>query len=273
MAPLDLSNPLGTSLLGSLDPAGRTQRTSFERLSSGLRINDAVDDAAGLAIASQLERDTRAAAQALRNANDGLSALGIATHALGQVGDTLGRLAELAAQAASGTLTDRQRNAIQGEFGSLVSQLDQVAATTSFNGVQLLSGGGSVTVEVGIGGGSSGQLSFGTVDATATGLGLGNVAVSDQASAQAALGTIDAAINALGQSEGKLGAAQSQLLTAVANVRVSQEQFAAAQSRIQDADVADASAALVSATIRDHAAVALLAQANQQSGVVLKLLR
>jgi flagellin-like hook-associated protein FlgL len=122
---------------------------SLARLSSGLRINEAQDDPAGLAVADQLRADVRLTGQAIRNANDGVSAINIADKALEQIGLSLARLAELAEQSATGTIADSQRTALQSEFASLVSEIDRIAAVTSFNGAQLLSSAANINFQVG----------------------------------------------------------------------------------------------------------------------------
>ena len=256
-----------------LEGSSASLRTALERLSSGLRINDAYDDAAGLAIADRLGRDVRVATQALRNANDGLSALSIGEKALGNATDILTRLSELASQSASGLVSNTQRSAIQAEFTALVSELDRISNASTFNGVQLLSAGTSVTVQVGLDGTSNSQISFSTVDGSSSGIGLTGVAVSTQAAAQSALGSLVSAIANVAQTRGTLGAYESRFITAISNLRVAVENFSAAESRIRDADVAVETARLTRASILQQAGVAVLAQANQQPAVALSLLR
>ena len=247
-------------------------RTAYERLASGLRINDAFDDAAGLAIADRLSADVRISAQAIRNANDAISALAIGEKALGEDSAILTRLSELASQSATGLITDTQRSAIQAEFGQLLSEIGRISTTATFNGVQLLSGGATIAVQVGLDGTSNSQISFSTVDGTASGLGLSTVAVSTQSAAQSALGLLSSAISTVARTRGTLGAYESRLLTAISNLRIGQEQAAAAESRIRDADVAAETANLTRASILQQAATAVLAQANQQPRVALNLL-
>lgn len=246
---------------------------SLERLSSGLRINSASDDAAGLAIADRLRADVRIASQAIRNANDGVSAIAISEKALGEVGDILTRLSELASQSATGLVTDTQRSAIQTEFTALISEVDRISANTTFNGVSLLSAGTTVALQVGLDGSSNSRISFSTVDGSSSGVGLSSVAVSTQATAQSALGAIGSAISTLATRRGTLGSIESRLNTAINNLRVARENFAAAESRIRDADVAEETATLTRNTILQQAGVAILAQANQQPALALQLLR
>jgi flagellin len=248
-------------------------RQAFERLSSGLRINSAADDAAGLAIADKLRADVRVASQAIRNANDGISAVSVGEKALGKVGDILVRLSELASQSASGLVSDTQRSALQAEFTALVSEVDRISNTTTFNGVSLLSAGTTVSLHIGLDGTSNSRISFTTVDGSSSGVGLNNVAVSTAAAAQSALDSITSAIATVAQRRGTLGSVESRLNTAIANLRVARENFAAAESRIRDADVAEETANLTRTTILQQAGVSVLAQANQQPSLALSLLR
>jgi flagellin len=248
-------------------------QTSIERLSSGLRINSAADDAAGLAIADKLRADTRIANQAIRNANDGISALSIGEQSLGKTGDILARLGELASQAASGLVSDVQRSAIQEEFGALVSEIDRISNTTTFNGVNLLSGGTSVSLQIGLDASSNSRIAFTTVDGSSSGIGLSNISVSTSAAAQSALGAITSAIATVAQRRGTLGSIESRLNTAIGNLQVAAQNFSAAESRIRDVDVAVETANLTRANILQQAGVAVLAQANQQPALALTLLR
>jgi flagellin len=248
---------------------------SLERLSSGLRINNAYDDAAGLAIADKLSRDVRVINQAIRNANDGLSALFIGDKAFGTINDIVTRASELASEAATGTINDTQRSSIQNEFVALLSEIDRLSSVTTFNGVQLLSPTQTLTVQVGLDGSTASQVSITTADGSTSALGIStsSLAVSTQASAQSALGLLTSAIATIAQSRGKLGAFESRLLTAISSLQIASENFSAAQSRIRDADVAAETANLTRANVLQQAGVAVLAQANQQPQLALQLLR
>lgn len=259
-----------------LEESGDALSSALERLSSGVRINNAYDDAAGLAIADKLNRDSRVAAQAVRNANDGISALSIGEKALGNVGGILSRLSELASQSASGTLTDTQRSAIQNEFAALLSEIGRISNVTTFNGVQLLSAGTTVSLQVGLDGTSNSQISFTTVDGSVSGIlsvSQTSIAASTAASAQSALGLLTSAIANVAQTRGVLGAAESRLRQAVANLRIASENFSAAEGRIRDTDVAAETANLTRSSVLRQAGVAVLAQANQQPSLALQLLR
>ena len=246
---------------------------SYERLSSGLRINSASDDAAGLALADRLRADVQISSQAVRNGNDGISALSIGEQALGKVGDILTRLSELASQSSTGLVSDTQRSAIQTEFTALVSEVDRISATTTFNGVALLSGGTTVDLQVGLDGTTNSRISFSTVDGSSSGIGLSGVAVSTAGAAQSALGAISSAIANVAQQRGTIGAVESRLNTAISNLQVASENFSSDESRIRDVDVASETANLTRNTILQQAGVAILAQANQQPSLALQLLR
>lgn len=259
-----------------LEETGTSLNRALERLSSGVRINDAFDDAAGLAIADKLQRDVRVLGQSIRNANDGLSALAIGEKALGSVTEILSRLSELASQAATGTVTNVQRSAIQQEFTALLSEVGRLSNTTSFNGVQLLSAGTTVTLQVGLDGSTNSQISFNTVDGSVSGIltvAQTSIAASTQESAQSALGFLTSAIATVAQTRGTLGAYESRLLSSITAARIARENFAAAEGRIRDTDVAAETAALTRGTILQQAGAAVLAQANQQPSLALTLLR
>lgn len=256
-----------------LDESSAALAKSLERLSSGLRINSAADDAAGLAIAERLRSDVRLASQAIRNANDGISATGIGDKALGEVGNILIRLTELASQSATGLLGVSNRSALQSEFDNLVSEIDRISQTTSFNGINLLSAGTTVSLQVGLDGSANSRIDFSTVDGSASGLGLTAVSISDSDSARSALGLLNSAIAGVVARRGSLGAVESRLNISIANMRVARENFSAAESRIRDADVALETANLTRTSILQQAGVSVLAQANQQPSLALQLLR
>jgi flagellin len=261
-------------------------RQSFERLSSGLRIVRARDDAAGLAIADALRADSKIASVAIRNANDGISLVSIADGALDQMSSVLTRMAELSEQSANGTLGSAQRSAISQEFVALASEIQRIAETTSFNGLQLLSGGASVSLQVGFDSGTNSQIAFNGVDGTLEAIGLAtkgtksliyslndSTTILAQASARSALDAIKTAISSLTTSRGTLGAAESRLTVAITNLSVARENFKSAESQIRDVDVAEEAANLTRLNILQQAGASVLAQANQQPSIALSLLR
>lgn len=261
-------------------------RTAYERLSSGLRINRAKDDAAGLAIAESLKADSRIATVSIRNANDGISVIAITDGAISQITNVLSRLAELAEQSANGVFSNPQRSALQLEFTALMSEVERIAYTTEFNGLRLLSGGGTITYQVGFDGGSLSQVQYSGVDATLASLGLSRANTSihtysitaatdelSQSASRIALDAIKLAIVSVTRNRGTLGAAESRLALTIENLQVARENFQAAESRIRDVDVASEAAELTRLTILQQAGVAILAQANQQPQLALQLLR
>lgn len=269
----------------NLDQSTSGLTASFERLSSGLRINKAKDDAAGLSIAEALKADARVASVGIRNANDGISIINIADQAIGQIGNTLSRLAELAQQSANGVYANVQRSALNNEFQALMSEIERIAYTTEFNGLKLLSGGGQVVFQVGFKGDSLSQVSYNGVAATLAALGLAGagtsaplysiIAASDiesQSAARQALDAINEAISSCNRNRGTLGAAESRLDVTIRNLQVARENFMAAESRIRDVDVAAEAAELTRLGILQQAGSAILAQANAQPQLALQLL-
>jgi flagellin len=259
--------------------------TAFERLSSGLRINRARDDAAGLAIAESLKSDAKIASVGIRNANDGISIIAIADQAIGQIGNVLSRLAELAEQSANGVYGNTQRSALQNEFQALTSEIERIAYTTEFNGLRLLSGGGQVVFQVGFTGNSLSQVEYAGVETTLAALGLApsssssptysiiaNTDVHSQSAARMALDAINRAITSVTRNRGALGAAEARLSVTISNLQVARENFKSAESRIRDVDVASEAAELTRLNILQQAGAAVLAQANQQPQLALQLI-
>lgn len=277
------------SNIASLQAQRSLNRTSlklsdvYQKLGSGMRINKAADDAAGLAIADSLKADQRIATVAIRNANDGISTIAIADSALGEIGTVLSRLAELAEQSANGVYSVSQRSALNNEFVALGSEIERIAVTTKFNGVALLSGNSAITLQVGFNSASTSQISFEGVSGTLQALGLAsgsvltysvNAGTSDaaQSASRQALDAVNAAISSLATQRGTLGATESRLNVAINNLTVARENFASAESRIRDTDVAEMAAELTRLGILQQAGSAVLAQANQQPGLALSLL-
>jgi len=239
-----------------------------------------------LQLADKLRSDARVASVAIRNANDGLSLTAIADNALQQVSNILQRMYELANQSANGVYTNSQRSALSSEFLALGSEIERIAATTTFNGINLLSNSQGVTIQVGLDGTANSRISISSVLGTLSSLGLassGSSALSysiiattstlAQAAAQNALSAIDNAINLVGTTRGLMGAAESRLQYAVDYLTVARENFIAAESRIRDADVAQEVAEMVRLQILQQSATAVLAQANLQPSRVLDLLQ
>jgi flagellin len=279
------SNIVSLQAQRRLDITGSKLSNSFNRLSSGYRINSGRDDSAGLAIAETLKADSRIAQQAIRNTNDGISTIAIADGALGEVASILSRLAELASQAANGTLSTQQRSVVSNEFTALGSEIQRIAEVTEFNGIKLLSGSSNVTIQVGAGTRTGAQIGYTNQLATLQGIGLGNAGgvltysingASNDAAATAARLALDAvysAIYSVGASRGILGGVESRLSTAITNLGVARENAMAAESRIRDVDVAEEAANLTRLNILQQAGTAVLAQGNQLPSLALQLLR
>jgi flagellin len=271
----------------NLETTSNRLSTSYQRLSSGLRINRASDDAAGLAIAENLRAGSNTATVAMRNANDGISVITIADQAVGQITTVLNRMAELAEQSSNGVIDNIQRSALQNEFSALTSEIERIAVTTKFNGLNLLKGGDDLTFQIGFDGGSTSQLTYGAVDVRLAGMGLAQVgsststfsiigqsnsAVDSQTSARSALDAIQLAITSVNQKRGSLGALESRLEVTINNLQVARENFKAAESRIRDVDVATEAAELTRLNILQQAGAAVLAQANQAPQIAVQLL-
>jgi flagellin len=260
--------------------------STFLKLSSGQRINKASDDAAGLAIADSLRANIRVGQVAVRNANDGISSIGIADASLADIGQVLSRLAELAEQSSNGTFSVAQRSALQNEFTALGSEVERIAVTTEFNGVKLLSGNSNLVLQVGFDSTSTSQISFAGVQGTLASLGLAEqnssslsfslngINLTEGASAsRLALDAVNRAVASLASTRGVLGAAESRLKVAISNLSISRENLAAAESRIRDVDVATEAAELTRLNILQQAGASVLAQANQAPSLALSLLR
>ncbi len=247
---------------------------SLERLSSGLRITRASDDAAGLAISERLRAEVRAYDQASRNALDGISLLQVAEGALNEVSGILVRMRELSIQSANGTLGATERATIDQEFQDLTAEIDRVAAVTEFNGTQLLDGSApTVNFQVGTGSTANDQISVTGVDATSAGLAITGLDLTTDTNALAANTAVEAAIDSLSALRGGFGTAQNRLESTIRSIAVAMENTSAAESRIRDVDVASETAKLTRAQVLQQAGISVLAQANVSAQNALSLLR
>lgn len=253
----------------------RTQlslNSSLQRLSSGLRINSAADDAAGLAISEGMKATIRSLNQNIRNANDGVSLVQTAEGSLNEVSNILSRMRELATQAATGTVAQSQRSYINSEYGRLASEINRIASAATFNGKQLLNtAGNQIDVQIGLGNAVYDRItvSLGKLDAGTMALTGG---IDTSAAAQAMQTTIDAAISTVSGQRAHLGAAQNRFQAIINNLQIASENTSAAQSRIADADIASETANLTRGQILNQAGIAILSQANQLPQAALKLL-
>ncbi len=251
---------------------------SIERLSSGLRINHAADDAAGLAISEKLGAHVRSINQAVRNAQDGISLIQTAEGALAEIGNILARMRELAEEAANGTLGDSERSALDNEFQQLISEIDRIASVTEFNGTKLIDGSQSasgITLQVGFQNTSNDRITVlsGVAATNSSNLSLNGTTISVASSAQSVLDVIDSAISTVAQRRGTLGAVQNRLEITISNLRVASENLTAARSRIRDADFAYETAEFTKVQILVQSGTAVLAQANVLPQTALQLLR
>ena len=247
---------------------------SVERLSSGLRITRAADDAAGLGVSETLRAQIRSINHANRNAGDGISLTQVADGAAATVGSLLSRMRELATQSASGTLGATERSYLDQEFVALRSEIDRIATTTEYNGQPLLSGS-SNTFEVFIGfkSGSGNSLNVALADLDVAAVGLTGASVSTAAAAQTMLSNIDSAISAVATARANYGSIQSRFEVAIQNLTVTAENFTAAESRIRDADIAQETSVFTKNQILTQSGIAILAQANSLPQQALALLR
>ena len=251
----------------------RLQR-SLERLSSGLRITRASDDAAGLAISEGFRAEIRSFVQAQRNANDAISLLQIAEGALNESSSILIRLRELAIQSSNGTLGSSERTTLNNEFTALRDELSRIANVTEFNGTAVLNSASvTVTFQVGINNTSNDRITVTGVNATATGLSIQTQGITTSAAANAAISAISTAIDSLASLRAQFGTAQNRLESTIRSIAVSIENTSAAESRIRDVDVASETAELTRNQVLQQAGIAVLSQANVSTQSALSLLQ
>jgi len=254
--------------------------TAIQRLSSGMRVNSAKDDAAGLAIAERMNAQVKGMNVAIRNANDGISLAQTAEGALGKIGDNLQRMRELAVQSANDTNGATDRTALDNEFKQLALENARVIANTKFNGQDLLTGaggtGGSFTFQIGANSSADNQISIATTDiatamTTAT-QGAAATLGATSGTATAAMDAVDTALTAVNSARSGFGASQNRFESVVGSLQIASENQAAARSRIMDTDYAAETANLTRGQILQQAGTAMLAQANSLPNGVLKLL-
>ncbi len=249
--------------------------TVFQRLSSGLRVNTARDDAAGLAVSEGIRAFVNGSNVGIRNANDGISLANTAEAALGQVTNNLQRIREIAVQAANGTISDTQRTNLSAETAQLATEITRIIQNTSFNGNQLLSGGSNLVFQIGAQSGSTDQLTVTAqnLSAVANSIAAGSGLTNTQAVASATIGTIDTQLTAVTTARATFGAVTNRFEAVIANLQVYAESLTAARGRIIDADFAAETAALTRSQILQQASTSVLAQANALPQNALTLLR
>ncbi|PIP79938.1 MAG: flagellin FliC [Gammaproteobacteria bacterium CG22_combo_CG10-13_8_21_14_all_40_8] len=246
---------------------------ALQRLSSGLRINSAKDDAAGLQISNRLTSQINGLTQAQRNANDGISLAQVAEGALNETTNILQRIRTLAIQSANGSNSTADRITIQAEVGALVSEIDRIANDTSFGTTNLLSGGFGAGTAFQVGAEANQTITIKISSRTAGAIGVSGLSVSSVTNAQATIGKVDTAIALVDSTRGALGAFQNRLTSTIANLANIAENVSAARARIRDADFATESANLAKNQVLQQAGLSILSQANASSQSVLSLLR
>jgi len=256
-----------------LTSANNGQSKSMEKLSSGLRINRAGDDAAGLAISEKMRGQIRGLEMAGKNSQDGISLIQTAEGALNETHAILQRMRELAVQGGNDTNVTADRTAIQDELNQLLSEIDRIATTTEFNTQNLLGGSFSGTLQIGANHGQVINIGISAMNTAGLSINGSTISVGSNALASASIKALDTAIAAVSTQRSKLGAYQNRLEHTINNLGTSQENLTAAESRVRDVDMASEMMSQTKNSILAQAAQAMLAQANQQPQGVLQLLR
>lgn len=246
---------------------------SMQRLSSGLRINSAADDAAGLAISQGMNAQVTSMNQDVRNANDAVSFSQVTDGALSQIGNLLTTMRSLATEAATGTVAQSQRSYLNQEFKALGSEITRIASATNFNGIHMLAKSVTVNIQVGTGTAGYDQIAVSTKGMTAKSLLTGKLSFKTSGNAQSMQALIDAALAKVNAQRANLGSVQNRFSITVSNLQTAIQNTTAAQSQIQDADIAAETANMTRSNILVQAGTAILAQANQLPQLALKLLQ
>lgn len=274
------TNMISLNAQRNLNKTQGAMSTTIQRLSSGLRINSAKDDAAGMAVAEGMTSKIRGLSVAARNANDGISLAQTGESALGQITDNMQRIRELAVQSANGTLGDKERGYLQTEVDQLTSEITRIVDTTEFNGKNLFKASGSVSIQVGANSGEqikltnsvlSGLNSYGSAAKTID-ISSASAAAKVLATASAAASGMDTDIGKVINARSTMGAVQNRFESVIENISSYKEGLQAARSRIMDTDYAEATAELARSQVLQQAGIAMVAQANQIPQGVLRLL-
>lgn len=273
--PLRINNNIASmSAQKNLTAATNKLGGSFEKLSSGLRITKAADDAAGLAISERMRAQITSLGQASRNSSDGISLVQSAEGALNEISSILNRMRELAVQSSNGTFSTSDQDTLDAELQELVSEIDRISQATEFNGISLLDGTTS-TLDIQVGSGtdtSVDQISITLDSARTSALTIDSLDIGSGGSTSTAITNIDSAITEVARIRGALGASQNRLSSTLNNLAVATENLAAAESQIRDVDVAFETSKLTRNSIVQQAAISILAQANVQPQAALSLL-
>ena len=275
-----LTNVASLNAQRNLNTTQTALSASIGRLSSGMRINNAADDAAGLGISENLKADLRSLSQASRNANDGVSMSQVAEGSMNEMQGIVTRMRELSVQSANQTLGTTERGYIQTEFGQLRNEINRISAVTEFNGQKLVDGSASagLSFQVGMQNTANDRISMSITKLTTSTLGstslhIASASLSTATNARNALGAFDKAIEQLSTARAKVGAVQNRMQVTISNLAVAHENLSAANSRIRDVDVASETSQLTKSQILSQAGLAVLSQANQLPNSALSLLR
>jgi flagellin len=271
------TNPTAMQTLRSLNKTNRNLQSSMVKLSSGMRINSARDDAAGLGISEILRAQVSSLGVASRNSADAISALQIAESSMNEIHNVLNRMRELAMQSSSGQLSNQQRGFLSQEMSQLREEVSRISATTEFNGKVLTdgtyaTGGSTLTFQVGTHNTSNDRINVNITTMSATGLSIQSMSLSLQTSAQSALDVLDAAINEVSAQRASLGAMMNRLTITIDNLASAEENVAGANSRIRDVDVGKEMGKMVSNQILSQAGTSMLTQANSLPQTALALI-
>jgi len=247
---------------------------SIEKLSTGLRINRASDDAAGLSVSENLRSQVKGLQMADRNAQDGISAMQVAEGSLNEVSSILQRMRELSVESASDTLTNTDRGYLNQEFDQLTSEVNRIVSVSEFNGTQLLNGAWSgKDIQIGSNNSSNDRLTTTISSITSTSLGINTTAIDNKTSSQAAIGALDTAIDSVNSQRSNIGAYVNRLEHTVANLKNSALNMQAAESQVRDVDVGSEMANFTKLQILSQAGTSMLAQGNQIPQTALGLFR
>lgn len=277
-SPLAVNTNVGSlNAQRNLSSTGRAVNQSIERLSSGLKINSASDDAAGIAVAEGLRAQIGGFQQASENANDAVALLATAEGAYNAISDIMVRMRELAVQSSTDTLTNKERAYIDTEYQDLSAEITRISDVTEYNGINLLDGSsgdgsGNMVFQVGTRNSANDQITIQLKDQDATALSLNTTDVNSLATAQAAITAIDSAIDTLATDRATLGSTSNELTLAVDNLANTIENLSAARSQIEDADIAAESAEFTKNNVLMQAGVSMLSQANSTPQMGLRLL-
>ena len=256
----------------NLGQVEREKATSVERIASGKRINSAKDDASGLAIAQRMKSMVDGLYSARRNTNDAVSMMQTADSSLGSVSDNLQRMRELALQASNGSLNGDDRKYLNAEFNALKEEVGRVIDTSQFNGIDLLSQTDEVSFQVGANAGETIHVKLADVNEQLNDSGLNSSSIDSTAGAEAAISSIDQALDSINETRADYGAVQNRFESTIATIDNQIVETEASRSRVEDSDIAMEMSNFVQQQIREQASIAMLGHANQNRGLVMKLL-